>query len=430
MEQKLSTSEHRVSLNDLLDENNLDYSAPMDISVAKRRRLVRSDFQSTSVQSTNTATCYISHSDGYTNGLNSYLMMKISMVALGETTDGSTAQTQGLHSGLHIIKSATLTSKSGQELDRQDDIGILQHHLIKMTHSHDEILNGLSCMGYENVWTAQQSATKVKSTGPDQMYIIPLKYILQIFSPHDDRLLPNHLLAGARLDLTFYNPQQACTFQTAPPFVNAFTLSQMALVMDTIQLSDGVLSQLNKMASKEDGLELSFDTFSVTPETTTAQQLHIDSKRSVSKANFAMLVSIPTPATATAEAKADSFMTTTDIVETQIFRLGSCYYPQQAIVNKQPASSIEHYANSLYVFRNTLRVPTAVSYTYWKSHCQIPCASMERSQVSDIRGAVISNGRSLRCSVKFTTGSNLDNYLFVNFTKILQITPSQIRVGE
>lgn len=443
----LDRSEKKSRISSVMNASSLDYRSCLDMDIFVSRKHVRSDFASEKYSTNQTATLYINQSDAFINPESSYLIFRYHM----EPADVTGLAGEMLPLATNIINTITITSKSGQQIERVENVAELNAHMQKWQHGKEYLKNNLSCM-YHSKTTAgplfytasddykrvvagidKKEAEKDHADSKESVYAIPLKYLLGVFNNKKRSLLPHILLSGARVDVTFNNPSKSHIFSGTVTKDIGY-VSKMSFVLDTLQLNDGVLSAVNKMASTGDGLELCFDSW----DSSTAIHKQVDIvnlsfNKALSKANHAFVVAIPNK-TLAENCIADSFLTSPKKIIAQKYRLGSLFLPAQELVSDNPESTMEHYMNALYVMENLRGTDCAISYKDFNEGYQIGACTLERNQNADVKGQLLSNGRSLEAHIKyaaqFESPSDTTTYFFVNYTKLLQCYVNKVLVGE
>jgi len=174
-------------------------------------------------------------------------------------------------------------------------------------------------------------------------FCIPLSRIFGMFNT--DKLIPNSLIGGGRLELTFNPGTLAFMWKGCDPtnisVTNSgypgYTIQNLSAVMDCVQLSDTALVKLNSISAKY-GLDLAFETFSNVESTAVVTtSINIDNKLAVSRGNWAyyrMRRAISTGNNGPLDlATCDSYASFPSTYNSYQFQLAGMYFPQQFVGN-------------------------------------------------------------------------------------------------
>lgn len=447
-------------MSSLMEWNNLDYPEFEDAVVAKHRSLIKSDFNKTNYTApTQTASVFLNFSDGYVDPDNSWLQFELVLAGDQIAADGTgkSAVSFGKGSALNLIKSVVMTSRSGQEICRQDKNNFYQYRKIKWTHSFTDYSRKLSGMA--------NNQEDVSSATVDKVFCIPLKYLLGCFNPHDNVLLPNKLIAGARIDIEFEEQLVALCHETATalPVKTTYTIKDPAIFLDTVNLSDNVLDRLNKRSAmmgknKGDmgGLPISWDTYdyvggALSNITVGGQNsVHLSAKKALSKAKMAHVALCKSNFSGVQQAQVDNMNGYIGYWDEYQFRLGNDYYPKIAVKGGS-ATQKENFMNCQYSFSNLKGKPHDIPYgdfhtvgatvstvapsdvTHIQSYAVAAC-NLESGQIGNLGGKLLSNGRSLdfngKAVPKGVGDTSLDVYYFVDYAVRCRVFPSKISITE
>jgi hypothetical protein len=249
---------------------------------------------------------------------------------------------------LNVIRSITLSSRSGDEISRVVDL----NHLSQMTVPFKYSENWMSTVGQgvgvgEGIYPSGHQQAK-------RIFSIPL-YLLSDFFAYG-RLMPAMVLSGMKIDIEWEDPKiafqavtaQADTAATVP--ISEFNVRNMYISLRSVQLTDRTQRSLNEM-SAVNGLEIVYCDHERTETNLNTQDLHLEVRKAASRALKAY-ISTRTKADTTS-GLADSFRTEPFDYEQWQWQLGSLYFPQQPIkaTDSSPYKAIpESYQHTLVAF--------------------------------------------------------------------------------
>jgi hypothetical protein len=283
----------------LMMVNNLNYNLPSNLSVVVRRALIKSYFNKTTYTNNETATVILNGGDLYCDGLNSYITFKLG-IDMSATVDNTVSRpTFGNGSACNIFRSITATTASGTEIERVENVSCLRRIVDNYDCSLDWFDTFGSVMGYPySSFTSANgglapSAIGVgydyKTTAPTapetntiKTFVIPLNRILGLFNSR--KLLPSLVASGLRLDFRFNDYNEVFYDDgSAPVASTSYTITDPSIMLDSYQLSDAVLKELNMIAAKN-SLEVVYESWDHTRDNVASSNFNVDSKKAVSRA--------------------------------------------------------------------------------------------------------------------------------------------------
>lgn len=419
----MSNTEQKVVGKDFIDDvmefNGLDYQPTDQRVLAKSRTLIRSAFTKTSYSAPNEkATCYLSYGDAMIDPYNSYLMFDITLTDSTHTNTNETVTSQN-GSALNIIDNINLRSRSGENIERAMNINIRQYHMLRWDNTfdyRDSIQSTFHAKGDVDYNNTKNSNNRT--------VCIPLSELgLGVFRPDRGVLLPAKLIAGMTVDIQFADNWTAFTHPNdASGKANSYIVSNMAFVLDSVVVSDQVLHLLNKQASSEEGLSLSWKSWAVQHNTLTAgTSVDVSFRSALSDAlrGFVVLTDTTTPAT-------DALKTTVNRMNSKAvdwtasqFKYGNNYYPLAQTTKSATGSSMEAYMQALYGFGVRAHGKCGVPYsTFIEANAtnlrSTPAVvNLEASKTEDSVGVAVSSGRSIDFSGTVSASTTCDIYFFV-----------------
>lgn len=342
---KISTNMGTTTRKGTLALNDLNYVLPPDLSVSVNNTYKNHFFQSSTYTYSQRAICLLNSGADYGDLRTSTLNFEIGVVTAGDAT----AYFGPNGSILNIIKSITLTSRSGDELSRITDLNHLAAVTTGFRYSKNWMETVGQTLGYgECLFDPTRLATR--------SFSIPLYLLSDLFAYN--RLMPAMLLSGLRIEIDWEEPANA--FQiihsagtstpaalTAGVVVSDYTITNPYISMRSVQLTDGTQRALNEM-SAVNGLEIVYCDYEKTEQPFTANMINLEVRKAASRALKAYAVT----RIGAAKGKTMDTYRTEDFKYTQWqWQLGSLYFPQQPVKNATPSKIIpESYQHTLVTF--------------------------------------------------------------------------------
>ena len=398
-EEGASTSD--VARRGLVSLNQLDYVLQPDLSVATSRNMKRHYFQQTTYAPNNDAICILNSGADYIDPQHSYLHLKI------KNAGAAVTHALGAGSACNFIQRVVLTTRSGDELERVEDVNKLAAVLARYTKSPDWFSTSGTMCGYSGYYDAEAAFAGI--TAPDAKqrttngyliapstsadFVIPLGELFGLFRSFD-RLLPSMLCSGLRFEIHFADVKDAGynTYTTTPVDLN-WSVEEISIMADSYQLTDSIQRVLNEEASIK-GLELVFTSwYHNSKDLTTAAngEVNIELRKAVSRALGVLYKVSPKVGTING---IDPFISKKRDTEKDFqLRLGSLYFPQQII--KKP---MELYHHSLRGW-GKLKTPSApgnVSFPDFARNLGAVYTDLERSTTQKLTGVPVNNSRIIQ----------------------------------
>ncbi len=381
--------------------NNLVYKAPAALSLAVDRTYVRMFPQNTSSGPGQTTVFDLTSGTAFVNPYNSYLKFDLAV-----SGTGTPEAHFGVGSSMNIVSQITIRSRSGTELARVEKANFYSY--IKSVNQYS--LEYLNNQGQVEGWNSSGSALV---TATPRTFCIPLVRLAPFFEPTKrGQKYPCQLISGLHIEIIWESLNVAFMQQTATP--TNYALTNIAIMLDSMTLTDDTQRAIN-LESAKNGLEVTVpQVFTSQDSITSASIYNAQLRKAVTQANRVILV----PFVATPPAlNVDCFKTMAGNISSFQFRLGSLYFPKQAITNLP-----ECYLQMLMSFdklRNELE-PTAVSYnSYILDHYSL-CASLEKDQSLQVSALPINNSRVLESLITFTTGQSANVYVFLEYVSVIR----------
>jgi hypothetical protein len=330
----------------LLASNDLVYILPPDLSVSVNQTHKNQYFQSNSYANTARGVCILNTGADYGDLRHSSLEFGITIptLALHGAWFGRTG------SILNVIKSITISSRSGDELSRIQDFNLLAYHQNPLRFDKQWVNTVGGTIGYGQY---------IQTTGvgnalfADQRFSIPL-YLLSDFFGYG-RLMPPMVLSGLRIEIEWATPNEAfltCNLADRTALSGAgvvgYTIDNPFISMRSVQLTDATQRTLNEL-SATNGLELVYCDYERTDRALVAGEatLNMEIRKAASRALKAFVVTrertVPQIA---APYSIDSFKSQPWGYSHWQWQLGSLYFPQQPIKSADTTNGMRIIAES------------------------------------------------------------------------------------
>ena len=379
--------------------NNLIYEMPKALSLATGRTHVSQfpqrstytvDRNSTMVFQWNTGNAYIDTS-------NSYLRFK--MKASGTANVVPASFNYG--SALNLFHEYRIRSRSGVELDRLENCNLYNQYRLKYTKS----TNWLSTVGQTFFYLSNSAIFNQANTIITDV-CIPLCELATFFcSIKKGQLLPPQIASGLQIELSLESIARA--FVDTAGFFQAgssLELTDIAMVLDTVSLSDETSKLLN-LESSQSGLEWCYNrvyNYSATYAAGTSN-FTMQVSKAVSQATHAFMV---TQNSVNAQlGTVDSFIADPFAYKSWQMRLGSQYYPNQMVNNQTQTVTVkgmESYLLAMSSFEK-MKTPfqeTSITPALYSQNTSVIAVSLERNQSLAVSGLPINNSRVLEILVE------------------------------
>ena len=323
------------SSSDLL-VNNLTYVQPQALSLAVARSYNRLFFQQRTYNDGDTAVMDVNSGTTFNDTGNAYLTFSVGLKA----SSGTPTAGWGSASAMNVIKSITIKSRSGIEIDRLDNANVWSAFNTAYTNTNAYLTRQGPIEGWGSAVT--------DLSGTPKRYVIPLKRIAPFFSPIKRGLkVPPQIMSGLQLEIVFEDFRVALlsTVAAGSATITGYTISNLAIMTDSITMTDDVQKTINEQ-SAAGGLAYAFKrVFTAIDAVNSATSINTQIRKAVTQANIAWAVSLFNGA----NIDLDSFVTPSwDVTEFQ-YRLGSLYFPLQSIKDST-LDGVEAYTQALMVF--------------------------------------------------------------------------------
>jgi hypothetical protein len=380
--------------------NNLVYRQPKSLSLAVNRTMKRQYFQRSSYGALETAVLDWNTGSDYVHPDNSYLTFTILLT--GTAPVGG----WGVGSAVNVIDSITIRSRSGTELDRVQRVNLWSKNDIRHSKSADWVSRYGTMMGYPGVGTALSGAA-VK-------FVIPLSALSGFFRPVGGHLIPPQLASGLHIELALADHRTAVLLATGA--LTGYTLGSISMMCDCVTLSDDTQKTLN-MESASSGLEYTYPRIFTSTNSVQSTAVNVQVRSAVSQANIVTGVLL-TQANVLDE-DSDSLISETWDVESWQVRLGSLYFPHQAIQNAGDGLESYMIAQQTYDKSRHPHAENSVALSDFTGGHGIMSASMEKDQSLNLSGMPINNSRVLECRATLQSYTNpIEFVVFLEYTAV------------
>lgn len=390
--------------------NNLVYKQPAALSLAVARTYSRQFPQKATYGPGETIRFDLNTGSSYLDPENSYLTFKIN--ASPTVVGGESYYNWGCGSAMNLIRSVTIRSRSGTELDRVEGANLwsLHHTISTETLAYLNTTGRVEGWSPEAKWPEGISGTyALFTTGVNYRFCIPLKRLAGFFAPlKKGQKVPPQLASGLQLELIL--DDYRTSIRQANPgstggAITGYTMSSIALMLDAVELTDDTQKTLN-YESASNGLEYSYQrVFTATQDvvagvSSVSQQV----RKAVSQAVRAQ--TIMTPTASRFDINKDSFASGLWDVTRFQYRLGSLYFPQQMIETSGYNDWQESYMLFLETFGKLAHTDkeTAVSTSLFDTQASSLCVSLEKDQALNLSGLPINNSRTLELDMMYLPG--------------------------
>jgi hypothetical protein len=328
--------------------NDLNYVLEPDLSVAANKTHKKHFFQSSTYQHSQRAICILNSGADYIDTRRSFLSIDVEIDDVGRRGYFGTCG-----SACNLIDNITISTRSGDELCRITEFGLLQNMIIPLQYGTDWFENQGDLMGFrgyvnpnndEGVIPGLNEAFRMTDIGKTK-FVIPM-YILSPFFGYG-RLLPAMIMSGLRIEIEWASPKKAFIGTTcqdnlftaatgdgydAFQAIDNYTISDPYFSLCSIQLSDSIQRALNEQ-SATNGLEIVYTDYERTETSYTgaAVSMNTEVRKSCSRALKAF-ARVRCYKPSIDEGKRDSFRAETLFPFTEYqWQLGSLYFPQQPV---------------------------------------------------------------------------------------------------
>jgi len=406
--------------------NNIVYRQPSALSLATQRSYARHFPQVQTYSAGQTMVLDLTSGSSYIDAENSYLTFKVQLV----TSAGPITANFGSGSAMNLIRQVTIRSRSGTELDRVELANVWSRLEYSNQLSDAYLVRQGAMEGWGKLRTPADAA--VLSDTVATRFCLPLCRLSHFFKPgQKGQKMPPQLISGLHIEIIFEDVRTACTLK-APSVAGSFagyTVSNIALVTDSIMMTDDVQRTINTESAKN-GLEVCYDRVftAQTAMAINASSANISVRKAVSQCKIAYTVCMDK--TKVLDVSADSFLSVPFDATSWQYRIGSLYLPREQIQTDGTINdATESYLQQLQTWqklKNTCE-ESSVSLDDFKNVSGVLAASFERDQELELSALPVNNSRTVELDVQFSTvtSANLTRQL-VTFLQYCSVSRSFI----
>lgn len=424
----IMNDKNNVDMTNLLEINSLSYHEPKPLSVVRQRASQRFLAQQGSYSPGSTAVIYFNTGDSFVNTKTSYLIIPITFKNNGATT---TTGTPNFKTGdiTYILDEVSFYGSDGSLLHRIRRAALKQRLAKFWKNSMDQLSTSWGNKGYqkttsthasyasENLTPAVVAVADGNVSGDTESFILPLDVLHEAFNVN--YLMPSFEMSNSRIEIRLAPNAHIPYIVTAGAPVMSYSVGQILIQADCLQLSDQAFETLQEISEVE-GLSAPF----------VASEHFV---QTVTNGNTNVQLSLKKPLSLAVSAVACFNVTTNQttgtadtwvpcgglIIKSWRWRLGTYYYPNL------PCDSLQqHYQENLQFFNEQGIVRYAGDqYSFGGTDVAgeglIPCI-LERSSALAYSGQPLSAARSLDLEVILDNPpADIELNAYVSFIKIV-----------
>jgi len=416
METQRSTDVSDVSMEQASSDlriNNLVYSQPAALSLAVDRSLKRQFFQRSNYEGSRSTTMICDWNTGtsYVNMSNSYLSIKVKL-----TGGATSAANFGSGSAMNFLNEVRIQSRSGTELDRLQNANLWSKFDSLYQMPNEWLSTVGSVQGFGATRTGSTDSANMNTT-TSVRFNIPLAQISTFFRPlKAGQLLPPQLASGLHFEITLEDFRTAL-FQKVTG-ITGYNLESLYFQLDTVQMTDDCQRTINDISANT-GLEYTYNRIYTSQTQLPTSQLSLSQqiRKAVSQACYVSTITL---------SQADKVDITKDSLNAIPFnydsfqyRLGSLYFPNQAITDA--SDGVEAYTISQSTYDKMKHAYNAGSITLanFVARHGVLSGSFEKDTSLDISGLPINNSRVLELNAQYVAVAEaLEVYSFLQYTSV------------
>jgi hypothetical protein len=333
----------------------------------------------------------------------------------------------GSGSCANLFSRIVVRSRSGKELTRVEELGLLAKYTQLYSQPQDWLRTIGRSQGYSDITSGTQFGDTVPSTG--KIFIINLCVLIPFFNSLGNKMMPPQILEGLRIELSLADPGQA--FCASNP-VNAntcvsYTIDRPEIHWDCYTLADQFARKIAEVAATK-GLNLMHKEYFYSSIGTNNNMISYDIKRAASKALKCHIVTRDQDKLS--NNSFDYYESAPYCILTLQAQIGSLYNPNQplAVTDVTTDKNLESYYFNLYgcdMHNQSFGYAPSVSpeqFTGQEIYAGVRGVfnnamltfNLNKSNTSDIVGSVINNSRALLINLTKATGGYMPNNLRVD----------------
>ena len=412
----------------ILSVNNLVYQLQPDLSVAVSKTMVKQFPQSQKHVPRDTMIFTINSGSAFVDLKDSYLSIDVKNTSTG-TALAYFGQNGG--SAINLFNRLTITSRSGQILERIDRVNQLSAIRVLYERSSNWHRTVGSMMGVSDPGSTSAATDLNWAVGTTIRFIIPLG-ALSVFFNTTNQLLPCQIMSGMRLELLCEDGLSAIQ-QSGSTVTTAYEITAASLNLQSYLLSDVVLRTLNEMSASS-GLEVCHQTVYSAIGQRSTTMYNAELTKAASRCLKAVYHERElSSGTSTIDDFASPIYSATYFPQELQYRLGSIFFPNTSIRGDTfRQSAPELYATTLQAFGHMTGSDPALAVTESKFRNGMACyaQSFERSNVLDLAGQPSSNSRIINLVARFTDTETRDSEFYLFYAQLIRVFSSNCVVEQ
>ena len=406
-------SESTYDNDTLFSLNGLKYSMPEELSLSVNKTYKREFSQRQQYDPASTIIFDINSGASYIDPCSCFMSLDLTVTA-GANAQSADRYNFGSGSVANLFSTVRLLSKNGCELDRTQDCGALAKILKDYTVSA-EGQKALSASG-NDISASGDSRVFTKTN-----YVIPMSAFSGFFRPlQKGMLIPSGLASGLRIEIVLESAARALTKKAGTGTAYSYTISDPVLFFNTTSLNDGASAVLMK-ESAENGLEYTYPSYFSSNLNTVQTSSNIQVKKAVAQCSriFAAVYDVSGANSVLLETKDGYKSIDAGQLTSFQFRVGSNYYPQQAVTKPKEA---------FYVSESTFGKITEIHSTasnvsidqYESAGKFLVGTSLESNGALNLSGVPLNNSNvaELRLSLLNSSGLSREIDVFIEYVTV------------
>lgn len=458
------SSQADVARRGLVGVNKLEYTIPPDLSVCIKRCHQVHYFQQRSYNPGSRMVSIINTGADYVDAQNSFFSFVVQIPTVHPTgvvgPIGSVLPedqySYNIGSAINWLKRVIITTRSGDEIDRIENINMLAPIIDRYRHSAEWVSTTGALAGYSSRSPIETTGDATPALPPAEgashqagfaltgdavttynvQYCIPLACLSGLFSSFD-RLLPSMLCSGLRFEIELATETEAMKKLKpagAQDVGAAFKILNPRFSLHQHTLTDAIQRVLNEEAAMR-GLEVTYTSWYNYPSANSSDtsSVNIEVRKAVSRA-----LGILTCVGKQTLNNGVEYENLVDKITSYQVRIGSLYFPQQPI--RIDSKSINKAVSELY--HHTLRgfgkitdhsVPSSVTKSLYTGRIPAIYTDLERSSVQKLSGIPINNSRVAELRMEAETGtfeSTKQVHCWLHYVRLCRVFLQNVEVEE
>lgn len=417
----------------VIEANKLTYSKMMDASLIHTRQYRQYNFSPNAFAtgSTTQAEIILGSSSDFIYGPKSYMKLTVQAVKADGTAAAGPCNfgkdTSPNSSVLNIFKVAEFTHRSGDQLDRTASLNVLAPILLQNCNDSQYIQRYGPVFGCPQLTSIDPVKYTYDNIVTETTYCIPLWLFSGIWA--QEELLPGNLCGGMRCRFEFASVATALAVNSE---ATQFAIKGASIVLDSYQLYDGVVSELNAAQAnlQTQGLQFTYHSYHNIRRSVATKQLQVD--LNYSAAQVLQLI-VKSRLDANIAAGEDSIASEPWAYVSIQARLGSLTYPRHPLQTDSEAYVI--------TAESFDQVPTldvidyhkssiGTSFEDYKANSASVCFGMERSNVLNGIGQLTNNSRLLTVEAEVGTAAARTFDCWLKHVRVVNIMLDNVTVDR